>query len=70
MPSDFAPIRSMLAREHLMHGLMDTRRMMSEESTTPDLVELVGEPLRLDRRDVDAIWLLRCRRRLGRRPWG
>ena len=25
----------------LMDGLMDTRRMMSEESTTPDLVELV-----------------------------
>ena len=28
------------AGAHLMYGLMDTRRMMSEESTTPDLVEL------------------------------
>ena len=104
MPSDFAPVRSILAAEReqgrpfaeawpaaleavedrydrqvlrdtrqawqdgyerreskmrgarLMHGLMDTRRMMSEESTTPDLVELVGRALEaVNRRDLDAV---------------
>ncbi len=39
-----------------MHGLMDTRRVMSEESTTPDLVELMGRAFEAaNRRDLDAV---------------
>jgi hypothetical protein len=39
-----------------MHRLMDTRRMTSEESTTPDLVELQNRLIDAgSRRDLDAI---------------
>jgi ketosteroid isomerase-like protein len=37
-----------------MYGLMDTRRMTSEESTTPDLVELTRQALEAaNRHDLD-----------------
>jgi ketosteroid isomerase-like protein len=39
-----------------MYGLMDTRRVMSEQSTTPDLVELQNRHTEAGgRRDLDAI---------------
>ena len=39
-----------------MHGLVDTRPVMSEESTTPDLVELVRMQFEaLNRRDLDGV---------------
>src|SRR5208282_1445913 len=39
----------------LMYGLMDTRLMMDEESTTPDLVELTRQAIdAMTRGDLDA----------------
>ncbi len=56
MPSDFARVRSIQdAGAHVMHGLMDTRRAMSEEATTPDLVDLTRESMEAaNRLDFDA----------------
>jgi ketosteroid isomerase-like protein len=44
------------AGTHLVYGLMDTRRMTSEKSTTPDLVELWRQTNEaFVRRDFDAM---------------